>query len=110
MTKRKHWVGLVMWAGLLLVVAEGAAWAECGTCQFCKKDTRAFVFAYELCMVANEQSGSMCCREEDISFNKFCTLTGNACYGIIVDGGGGSGEVVEARPATIRTGGARLSA
>lgn len=30
MTKRKRWIGVDIRAGLLLVAAEGAAWAECG--------------------------------------------------------------------------------
>lgn len=90
MTMRKRWIGLAALAGLL--VAEGVAWAECGTCQVCKVDTRAFVFSVASCVIANNQNGSMCCRVDSISFDSYCTMGGNACYGVIVDdGGGGSG-------------------
>lgn len=91
MTKRKHWFGLVVLVGLLSVAAGDVAWADCGTCQTCKDGTRALLFEADYCMVANNENGSMCCKEEDFGLNTFCTLSGNACYGIIVDGGGGSG-------------------
>jgi hypothetical protein len=91
MANRKRWAGLVILAGLLLGVAEGAAWAACGTCQVCKCETKYILFDYCSCLIANEQSGSMCCEPVSISLNTFCEMDGNACYGIIVDGGGGSG-------------------
>ncbi|HSN87402.1 MAG TPA: hypothetical protein VL025_11625, partial [Thermoanaerobaculia bacterium] len=66
MTNRKRWAGLVVLAGLLLMAAEGAAWAECGTCQACKCSSRFILFVECSCMVANQESGSMCCAPEVI--------------------------------------------
>lgn len=91
MTNRKRWAGLAVLAGLLLVAAEGAVWAECGTCQVCKCSSRYFVFELCECKIANEQNGSMCCKPESYSNNTFCDMDGDACYGVIVDGGGSGG-------------------
>lgn len=91
MVKRKRWIGLAILVGLMLVVAEGAAWAECGNCQICKVGTSSLGFRIDFCTVANNESGWMCCEPQTIGLDTFCREAGDACYGIVVDGGGGSG-------------------
>ena len=90
MTNRKRWVGLVVLAGLLLVAAEGAAWAECGTCQVCRTGNRVTIPA-DWCGIANDEDGYLCCEQFEVGFATYCSLDGSACYGIIVGDGGGSG-------------------
>lgn len=88
MVKRMRWISLSLLAGLVLVCAEGAAWAGCGTCQVCREKTRITIAA-DYCAIANDENGSMCCSELDTGIGTYCTESGDACYGIIVDGGGG---------------------
>lgn len=90
MGKRMRWVGLRVFVVLLLVGAQGAAWADCGTCQVCKKRER-FTIANDICLVADGENGSMCCSQDSFGLAHYCTESGSACYGIIVGGGGGGG-------------------
>lgn len=90
MTTRKRWIGLALLAGLLLM-AEDAAWAECGNCQVCIVQTNTLGFRVDFCAIANNQGGWMCCTPQELGWDTMCWESGDACYGIIVDGGGGSG-------------------
>ena len=90
MGKRNRWIGLSILAGLMLLAAEGAAWAGCGTCQVCKTGSYLTIPA-DWCGIANDEDGWMCCSEFQVGPATYCSMDGDACYGIIVDGGGGSG-------------------
>jgi hypothetical protein len=87
----KRWMGLSILAGLLLLAAEGSAWAECGNCQVCKENANVFGWRLDYCVIANDEDGWMCCSPEEVGVHTYCRETGDACHGIIVDGGGGSG-------------------
>jgi hypothetical protein len=82
-----RWVVLL---GLMLVGAQGVAWAECGTCQVCRISTN-LTLARDFCSLANNEDGSMCCSEQAIGPQTFCNESGTLCYGVIVGGGGGGG-------------------
>jgi hypothetical protein len=87
---RMRWTGLVVLVGLMLVAADGVAWAGCGTCQVCRERSRLTIPA-DYCALANNENGSMCCTEFDSGAGTYCSESGSACYGIIVDGGGDGG-------------------
>ena len=84
-------MGLAVLFGLMLVAAEGVGWAACDTCQVCRERTNLTIPA-DYCAVANNESGSMCCTEFDSGAGRYCTESGSACYGVIVDGGGSGGS------------------
>lgn len=91
MRKRLHWIRLAVLAGLMLVGAQSAVWAACGTCQVCREKTRLTIPA-DYCSIADGENGSLCCAEESIGIATYCTESGTLCYGIGVSpGGGGSG-------------------
>lgn len=90
MVKKMRWIGLPVLVLLLLVGAQGAAWAGCGTCQVCKKREN-FTIPKDFCAVADDENGSMCCSQESFGLATYCTETGSSCYGIVVGGGGGGG-------------------
>lgn len=90
MAERMRWIRLSLLVVLMVVAAQGAAWAVCGNCQVCRERTR-ITLAADFCAVANGENGSMCCSEQTYGPQTFCTESGSACYGIIVGGGGGGG-------------------
>lgn len=89
MVKRRWWVGLSIFALLMLLAVPGL-WAECGTCQTCEEKT-AITIRRDYCRVANAEDGYTCCRQESFGMETWCAFGGSACYGISVGGGGGGG-------------------
>ena len=88
-----RWVRLAMLTALMVAAAEGTARAECGTCQICYYRTNVTI-PRDYCRIANDEDGYMCCRDESIGMETHCTVSGDACYGVIIEdppGGGGGG-------------------
>lgn len=90
MGKKMRWTGLVALVALALASTEERGWASCDTCQVCKEETHLTIPA-DHCAAANNQPGSLCCQDIDTGAGRYCYEYGSACYGIIVDGGGGTG-------------------
>lgn len=88
MSVRLQWIRLSVLIGLMLAGAQGAAWAECGTCQVCRERSRLTIPA-DYCSVASDEEGYMCCSLDSIGIATYCSMSGSACYGINVGGGGG---------------------
>lgn len=87
MDRRLRWFVLL---GLMLVIPSSSAMAECGTCQICEHRT-VITLAQDFCRAANNEDGFMCCQPQVIGPQTFCSMSGSACYGIVVGGGGGGG-------------------
>lgn len=86
-------MGKMRWVVVLVLVlagAQGSAWATCGICQVCQTDTNV-TFARDFCRIASSENGSMCCSEQAIGPQTFCSESGTPCYGIVVGDGGGWG-------------------
>jgi hypothetical protein len=90
MSKRIRWAGLPIIVFLLLVAAHDVAWATCGTCQVCQRETNLSL-ARDFCRVASDENGAMCCSQDSIGPQTFCSESGTLCYGVVVGGGGGGG-------------------
>lgn len=82
-----------MLVGLMVIAAEGSAWADCAGCQACDLDN-FHQPPRDRCAPANDEDGYMCCETIPLGDGSWCQFGGEPCYGVVIEdppGGGGGG-------------------